>query len=340
MLWSKDYIVILWFSCFYEFDTGTNINPSALLSNSITDLTVAKGTLFNSVTMHIFPFWDIPGQVTLFNHSFAITQISYLMIKLLLVQFALFREKYSHTHTHTHIYICVYILYIYIETFSVSKTFTSVPGELPAQRPVTRSFDVFFDLRLNKRLSKQSWGWLFWTLLGPLWRHSNVLRKIDNMMTSWNEKKFRVTGHLCGNSPVTGELPSQRPVTRSFDVFFDLRINKRLSKQSWGWWFGTPSRPLWRPCNDIAKCWNANYWSTRDLVRNAHFLTWSRVISNSHFRFCNNITRLAFHIEHFHASITWWHDNNDYSVADAGILASPIFHLTLRIWSLHSAISM
>ena len=38
---------------------------------------------------------------------------------------------------------------------------------------------------------------------------------------------------LCaGNSPVTGEFPSQRPVTQSFDVFFDLRLNKRLSKQS------------------------------------------------------------------------------------------------------------
>ena len=44
---------------------------------------------------------------------------------------------------------------------------------------------------------------------------------------------------LCaGNSPVTGEFPAQRPVTRSFDVFFDLRLNKRLSKQSWRWWLG------------------------------------------------------------------------------------------------------
>ena len=32
---------------------------------------------------------------------------------------------------------------------------------------------------------------------------------------------------LCvGNSPVTGEFPSQRPVTRSFDVFFDLHMKK------------------------------------------------------------------------------------------------------------------
>ena len=46
---------------------------------------------------------------------------------------------------------------------------------------------------------------------------------------------------LCaGNSPVLGEFPAQRPVTRGFDVFFDLRPNKRLSKQSRGWWFETP----------------------------------------------------------------------------------------------------
>ena len=52
-----------------------------------------------------------------------------------------------------------------------------------------------------------------------------------------------------GNSPVPGEFHAQRPVTRSFDVFFDLRLNKRLSKQSWGWWFETLSRPLWRHRN-------------------------------------------------------------------------------------------
>ena len=52
-----------------------------------------------------------------------------------------------------------------------------------------------------------------------------------------------------GNSPVPSEFPTQRPVTRSFDVFFDLRLNKRLSKQSWGWWLETLSRLLWRHRN-------------------------------------------------------------------------------------------
>ena len=58
---------------------------------------------------------------------------------------------------------------------------------------------------------------------------------------------------LCaGNSPVTGEFPAQRPVMRSFEVFSDLRLNKGLSKQSWGWLFETPSRSLSCHCNDIA----------------------------------------------------------------------------------------
>ena len=55
---------------------------------------------------------------------------------------------------------------------------------------------------------------------------------------------------LCaGNSPDTGEFPTQRPVTRSFDVYFDLRPDKRLSKQLWGWWFETLSHSLWRHRN-------------------------------------------------------------------------------------------
>ena len=52
-----------------------------------------------------------------------------------------------------------------------------------------------------------------------------------------------------GNSPVPSEFPTQRPVTQSFDVFFDLRPNKRLCKQWWGWWFETPSCPFWRRRN-------------------------------------------------------------------------------------------
>ena len=77
---------------------------------------------------------------------------------------------------------------------------------------------------------------------------------IPSMMTSSNGNTFRVTGPLWGEFTGPGEFPTQRPVTRSFDVFFDLRLIKRLSKQTWGWWFETPSWPFWRHCN-------ASWWS-------------------------------------------------------------------------------
>ena len=69
------------------------------------------------------------------------------------------------------------------------------------------------------------------------------------MMTSSNGNIFRVIGRLCGEFTGPGEFPAQRPVTRSFDVFFDLHPNKLLSKQWRGWWFETSSRSLWRHCN-------------------------------------------------------------------------------------------
>ena len=66
------------------------------------------------------------------------------------------------------------------------------------------------------------------------------------MMTPSNGNNIYVTDYLCG------EFPTQRPVMRSFDIFFDLCLNKRLSKQSWGWWFETLSCPLWRQCNALS----------------------------------------------------------------------------------------
>ena len=72
------------------------------------------------------------------------------------------------------------------------------------------------------------------------------------LRTWWRHQMDTFSAFLAicaGNSPVPGEFPTQRPVTRSFDVYFDQRPNKRLSKQSWGWWFKTPSRPFWRHRN-------------------------------------------------------------------------------------------
>ena len=87
----------------------------------------------------------------------------------------------------------------------------------------------------------------------------NLLRQwpMTNVEFSWwshqMETFCRVSGHLCGEFIVHRWIPAQRPVTWSFGVFFDLSLNKRLSKQSWGWLFKTPSRPLWRHCNVISE---------------------------------------------------------------------------------------
>ena len=77
--------------------------------------------------------------------------------------------------------------------------------------------------------------------------------KFKYLPSSWwrhQMETFSALPAICTwNSPVPGEFPAQRPVTRSFDVFFDLRLNKWLSKQSWSWWFTTLWRPLWRHRN-------------------------------------------------------------------------------------------
>ena len=73
-----------------------------------------------------------------------------------------------------------------------------------------------------------------------------------------------------GNSPVTDDFPSQRPVRRSFDVFiFNLRLNKRLSKESWGWLFETLSFPLWCHCNgQLGKAW---MYDASEYLAGGHF---------------------------------------------------------------------
>ena len=77
---------------------------------------------------------------------------------------------------------CMHVWFVYgtwwrhqMKTFSALLALCAGPGEFRAKMPVSRRFDVFFDLRLNKRLSKQSWGWWFETLSRPLWRHRNEI---------------------------------------------------------------------------------------------------------------------------------------------------------------------
>ena len=94
-----------------------------------------------------------------------------------------------------------------------------------------------------------------WPLLSTSNRGEIAIAKCGNWLArkTWlhhQMETFSALLALCaGNSPVYGEFPARIPVTRSFDVFFDLRLIKRLSKHSRGWWFETLSRTLWRHCN-------------------------------------------------------------------------------------------
>ena len=90
---------------------------------------------------------------------------------------------------------------------------------------------------------------------------SVYLPTIMYQISWWRHKieAFSALLALCaGNSPVTGDFPSQRPVTRSLVGFFYLRMKKRLSKQPWRWWFETTRHSLWRRCNVIRNAFR--YW--------------------------------------------------------------------------------
>ena len=78
------------------------------------------------------------------------------------------------------------------------------------------------------------------------------LKDVVDMMMSSNGTIFRLLDLCVGNSPVTGEFPSQRTVW-NFDVFFDLCLNKQLSKQSRCQWFEMQSHSLWHHSNEIDK---------------------------------------------------------------------------------------
>ena len=79
-------------------------------------------------------------------------------------------------------------------------------------------------------------------------------RVARGLLTWWRHQMgtFSALPALCErNPPVTGGFtPSERSVTRSVDVFFDLCLNKRLRKQSRCWWFEVTSCLLWNHCNE------------------------------------------------------------------------------------------
>ena len=115
----------------------------------------------------------------------------------------------------------------YLFTFHIISCWWYDPGYSNMSSEKTRMCPSY----IITIVTVDNWGSLF-----PWWHHQM--------------KAFSALLAVCaGNSWVTGEFPSQRPATQSFDVFFDLSLNKRLSKQPRRWWFEMPSCPLWHHHN-------------------------------------------------------------------------------------------
>ena len=183
---------------------------------------------------------------------------------------------YTHTHTHIYIYIYIYIseltywLYwklwisIYIPHILSSSSLCAAYMRQWTGLSLVQVMAIIW-VQVNGNYLNQCWlivnsapgntfQWnsnrnfhprkCIWKCRLPKWRP---------FCTPWRRHQmeaFSVLLALCaGNSPVTGEFTTQRPETRSFDVFFYLCLNKRFSKQSRGWWFEPLLRALWRHYN-------------------------------------------------------------------------------------------
>ena len=106
------------------------------------------------------------------------------------------------------------------------------PVNSPHKGPVTRKMSSWQHV-IN--MLEGDWLCRMWAKIGPPRALSNYI-SIDicwGYKACWRHQMetFSALLALCeGNPPVTGGFPTQRPVTRSFDVFFGVRLNKRLSK--------------------------------------------------------------------------------------------------------------
>ena len=125
------------------------------------------------------------------------------------------------------------------------------------------------------------WGaiWSVFVVLGLIYNLYSSLHCLSNIGETWwcnqIETSFALLAFCAGNSPVPGEFPSQRPVTRSFGVFLDLCLNKRLSKQRWGWWVETLSCSLWRHSKELSVD------SSRTKPRMYHIISFSPEVASA-----------------------------------------------------------
>ena len=159
--------------------------------------------------------------------------------------------------------------------------------------------------------------------------HAHAGVKDNRLFSRWRHQMetFSSLLPLCeGNPPVTGGFPSQRPVARSFDVYFDLSLNKRLSKQSGHWWFDTPLRPLWRHSTDM----NATIRQCHKVDEDFFVIKDVGVIANFCARFHPGIIMIKFGTRNWVV---------DYRLHDTILVHSYTFQIIEPEWLVHGYVS-
>ena len=135
---------------------------------------------------------------------------------------------YSHCHNH-HDHLCRYHPVIVINII-ISSIFWLI------RAIQTSNHKSVFILKYWKMLIRSS---LMMVLVADLLRNFDI-------MTSSNGNICRVTGHLCGKFTGPGEVPHTKANDAELWCFLWYAPEYTVE---WGWWFQTPSRPLWRHCN-------------------------------------------------------------------------------------------
>ena len=98
----------------------------------------------------------------------------------------------------------------------------------------------------------------------PIWwpwqNHQNLGPVVPSPILCTDCLGMKLSRYMVSHDGVIMMTSSNGSIFHATDVFFDLRLNERLSKPSWGWWFDTLSRPLWRHCNDITWWRHERFW--------------------------------------------------------------------------------
>ena len=118
-------------------------------------------------------------------------------------------------------------------------------------------------------------------------------RMWKRLCSEWWRHQMETFSALLAFSPVTGDFSTQTPVTRSFDVFFDLHLNQQLSKQWRRRWFETPSNSLWRHCNGF-------HFLTNLFIMYINWQSWYKTLCLVNHTLVSLLVHIIFNTPNFH----------------------------------------